>query len=160
MYTMSRETLDFYREMGVAGFTAPAELNRKELMQRDNRDSEICVYGRQILMVSAQCVRKNTAGCDHKSGILALKDRKGAKFPAKCCCDFCYNVIYNSVPLGLLRERKEISGCGYTGYRLTFTIENKKETTCILQLFSQAVQGNLPGESIPFTKGHYQRGVE
>ena len=160
MYTMSRETLHFYREMGVCGFTAPAELNRRELAARENRDSEICVYGRQILMVSAQCVRKNTAGCDKKSGILALKDRKGVQFPAKCCCDFCYNVVYNSVPLGLLRELKELSCCGYAGYRLSFTIEDKKETARILRLFSQAVQGILPEEAMPFTKGHYQRGVE
>ena len=160
MYTMSRETLDFYREMGVCGFTAPAELNRKELAVRDDRDSEICVYGRQILMVSAQCVRKNTAGCDKKSGILALKDRKGMQFPAKCCCDFCYNVLYNSVPLGLLRELKELSSCEYAGYRLSFTTENQKETARILRLFAQAMQGILPEDTMPFTKGHYQRGVE
>lgn len=160
MYTMSRETLDFYREMGIAGFTAPAELNRKELSRRDNRDSEICVYGRQILMVSAQCLRKNTAGCDHKSGILALKDRKGAQFPAKCCCDFCYNVLYNSVPLGLLRDFAEISESDYSGYRLSFTVESKKETTEILHLFSRAGSRVCSTDTLTFTRGHYQRGVE
>lgn len=160
MYTMSRETLHFYREMGVCGFTAPAELNRRELAVRENWDSEICVYGRQILMVSAQCIRKNTSGCDKKSGILALKDRKGVQFPAKCCCDFCYNVLYNSVPLGLLRELKELSSSGYAGCRLSFTIEDKKETARILRLFSQALQGIFPEDAMPFTKGHYQRGVE
>ena len=118
------------------------------------------MYGRQILMVSAQCVRKNTAGCDKKSGILALKDRKGMQFPAKCCCDFCYNVLYNSVPLGLLRELKELSSCEYAGYRLSFTTENQKETARILRLFAQAMQGILPEDTMPFTKGHYQRGVE
>lgn len=160
MYTMSNETLCFYRELGVRGFTAPAELNRRELALRDNRDSEICVYGRQILMISAQCLRKNSAGCDKKSGILALKDRKGAQFPAKCCCDFCYNVLYNSIPLSLIREYTEISEGDYTGYRLTFTVESKKETAHILQLFSQAARGILPTDSMTFTRGHYQRGVE
>lgn len=160
MYTMSNETLGFYRKLGVKGFTVPAELNRRELVLRDNRDSEICVYGRQILMISAQCLRNNTAGCDKKSGILALKDRKGAQFPAKCCCEFCYNVLYNSIPLGLVREYAEISAGEYTGYRLTFTVESKKETAYILHLFNQAAQGIIPSDSMTFTKGHYQRGVE
>lgn len=160
MYTMNSEALAFYRKLGVTGFTAPAELNRKELARRDNRDSEICLYGRQILMVSAQCLKKNTTGCDHKSGILALKDRKGAQFPAKCCCDFCYNVLYNSIPLGLIREFPEISELGFSGYRLSFTVENRKETVRILRMFAQAAQGVFPGDSMTFTKGHYQRGVE
>lgn len=160
MYTMNSEALTFYRKMGVAGCTAPAELNRKELARRDNRDSEICVYGRQILMVSAQCLKKNSTGCDRKSGILALKDRKGVQFPAKCCCDFCYNVLYNSIPLGLIRELPEISGLGFSGYRLSFTVESRKESAHILQMFAETARGIFPADSMTFTKGHYQRGVE
>lgn len=160
MYTMNTEALSFYRGLGVTRFTAPAELNRKELAVRQKADSELCIYGRQILMVSAQCLRKNTTGCDKKSGSLTLKDRKGMEFPAKCCCDFCYNILYNSVPLGLVREASELQGAGYRGLRLSFTTEQKNETERIMALFAEALQGHTPDETLRFTRGHYQRGVE
>ena len=111
-------------------------------------------------MISAQCLRKNTTGCDKKSGTLTLKDRKGVEFPAKCCCKFCYNILYNSVPLGLIREAAILKQAGYQGLRLSFTIEDRQETSNILQIFSDALDGHVPQELSGFTRGHYQRGVE
>ena len=160
MYTMNSEALSFYRMLGVERFTAPAELNRRELALRPQTDSELCIYGRQILMISAQCLRKNTTGCDRKSGTLTLKDRKGIEFPAKCCCKFCYNILYNSVPLGLVREAAALKEAGYRGLRLSFTTETKEETAKILQVFADALHGHVPQELPAFTRGHYQRGVE
>ena len=160
MYTMNNEAISFYRMLGVKRFTAPAELNRKELELRSRMDSELCIYGRQILMISAQCLRKNTTGCDKKSGTLTLKDRKGIEFPAKCCCKFCYNILYNSVPLGLVRETVSLKEAGYRGLRLSFTTETKDETVNILQVFADALEGHVPQDLPAFTRGHYQRGVE
>lgn len=159
MYTLNMETLAFYREQGATRFTAPAELNRHELKKRPNGDSEMVIYGRQLLMVSAQCLRQNTTGCDHKSGTLTLKDRKDIEFPAKCCCDFCYNMLYNSIPLGLFKEKDELENAGFAAFRLNFTTEDRAETTEILRLYRGAYDqtGNAPGR---FTRGHYQRGVE
>lgn len=159
MYTMNSEALDFYRAQGVARFTAPAELNRHELKKRQNGDSEMVVYGRQLLMVSAQCLRQNTTGCDHKSGTLTLKDRKGVEFPAKCCCDFCYNMLYNSIPLELFKEKENLEKDGFAAFRLNFTTEDRAETTEILRLY-RGVSGKAGNGSGRFTRGHYQRGVE
>ena len=159
MYTMNSETLDFYRAQGVARFTAPAELNRHELKKRQNGDSEMVVYGRQLLMVSAQCLRQNTTGCDHKSGTLTLKDRKGVEFPAKCCCDFCYNMLYNSIPLELFKEKENLEKDGFAAFRLNFTTEDRAETTEILRLY-RGVSDKAGNGSGRFTRGHYQRGVE
>lgn len=159
MYTMNSEALDFYRAQGVARFTAPAELNRHELRKRQNGDSEMVVYGRQLLMVSAQCLRQNTTGCDHKSGTLTLKDRKGVEFPAKCCCDFCYNMLYNSIPLELFKEKENLEKDGFAAFRLNFTTEDRAETTEILRLY-RGVSGKAGNGSGRFTRGHYQRGVE
>ncbi len=159
MYTMNVEALSFFRAQGVHRFTAPAELNRKELLHRPNGDSEVVIYGRQLLMVSAQCLRKNTTGCDQKSGTLTLKDRKGVQFPAICCCDFCYNMLYNSIPLGLFKEKEELARAGFAALRLNLTTEDQAETAQIFKL--------LHGDEDPaslmkgrFTRGHYQRGVE
>ena len=159
MYTMNTEAMEFYREIGVDRFTAPVELNRGELSHRQNQDSEMVIYGRQLLMVSAQCLRKNTTGCDHKSGTLTLKDRKGVQFPAKCCCDFCYNMLYNSIPLGLFREKEALGRAGFAAFRLNFTTEDRKETQHILRLFREEASGRTV-ENGKFTRGHYQRGVE
>lgn len=161
VYTMNREAQDFFRGMGTAGLTAPVELNRKELQTLDNRDTELIIYGYQVLMVSAQCTRKNTAFCDRKQAVLTLKDRKNARFTVQCRCDFCYNLIYNSVPLGLLKERDDAARLGFCGVRLQFTLEDAKETKSVLKMFAKAYgekrviqQGRL------FTHGHFQRGVE
>ena len=159
MYTMNSEALDFYRAQGVTRFTAPAELNRHELKKRQNGDSEMVVYGRQLLMVSAQCLRQNTTGCDHKSGTLTLKDRKGVEFPAKCCCDFCYNMLYNSIPLELFKEKEDLEKDGFAAFRLNFTTEDRAETAEILRLY-RGMSGKAENGSGRFTRGHYQRGVE
>ena len=159
MYTMNSEALDFYRAQGATRFTAPAELNRHELRKRQNGDSEMVVYGRQLLMVSAQCLRQNTTGCDHKSGTLTLKDRKGVEFPAKCCCDFCYNMLYNSIPLELFKEKEDLEKDGFAAFRLNFTTEDRAETAEILRLY-RVMSGKAENGSGRFTRGHYQRGVE
>ena len=48
---------------------------RRELRHRENAGSEMIVYGRLPLMHSAQCVRKNTFGCNGQEERLVLKDR-------------------------------------------------------------------------------------
>lgn len=73
MYTMNREAQEFFRDRGIAGLTAPVELNRRELGELDNSQTELIIYGYQVLMVSAQCTRKNTAFCDRKQAVLTLK---------------------------------------------------------------------------------------
>ncbi len=64
-------------------------------------NSEMVVYGYYPMMVSAQCVKKTCGTCDHQSGTVQLKDRYGNHFMTKSFCDFCYTVIYNSVPTSL-----------------------------------------------------------
>ena len=63
MYTWNDEAEAFWREEGVLKNTIPLELNEGELKHRDNRSSELLLYGYIPLMISAQCVRKNLFGC-------------------------------------------------------------------------------------------------
>ncbi len=161
MYTMNREAQEFFRSKGVSGMTAPVELNHRELRDLDNHDVELIVYGYQVLMVSAQCTRKNTAFCDRKKAVLTLKDRKNACFTVQCHCDFCYNLLYNSVPMGLLRERDEVAELGFCGGRIQFTLEDAKETKSVLKMFAKAYgEKGAIQQNRMFTHGHFQRGVE
>lgn len=161
LYTMNREAQEFFRSKGAAGMTAPVELNHRELRDLDNHDVELIIYGYQVLMVSAQCTRKNTAFCDRKKAVLTLKDRKNACFTVQCHCDFCYNLLYNSVPMGLLRERDEVAELGFCGGRIQFTLEDAKETKSVLKMFAKAYgEKGAIQQNRMFTHGHFQRGVE
>ena len=59
MYTWNDEAADFWKDQKVLRNTVPLELNEGEIRHRDNRDSEMLIYGYLPLMISAQCVHKN-----------------------------------------------------------------------------------------------------
>lgn len=162
VYTFNRESVEFFKEEGVTGFTAPVELNSKELGMRECGDSMLLLYGRLPMMVSAQCVFKTAGECGRKHGNYTLKDRKGVQFPVLSDCRFCQSTIYNSSPLSLLDQVKEVKRLNPEGYRLHFTLESKNEASNILQAFINNYYLNkndlFPGKD--FTRGHFKRGVE
>ncbi len=163
MYTFSNRTKYSFLELGIGGDTVPLELNRKELNARDNRGSEMIVYGYVPIMTSAQCIPKNFAGCQKTRGMYYLKDRYGVYFPVKNHCGECYNVIYNSRPLQFYSLAEELKDEGITKWRLNFTIENRKETEQILEDWCNGISHGFLKERFhhgEITYGHYKRGVE
>lgn len=160
----AKNTLD---KLGVMRTTVPLELNGKEIHARDNENSEMVIYGHYPMMISAQCIKKTCGKCDKNSSLVKLKDRYGKYFPTRTFCDFCYNVIYNSVPTGLLEETPQLFGEGFASLRLNFTVETKEEMKNLLDMFLGAyaqenknVKKKNPKEMPEFTKGHFKRGVE
>lgn len=160
----AKNTLD---DWGVLRTTVPLELNGKEIHARDNKNSEMIIYGHYPMMISAQCIKKTCGKCDKNSSFVRLKDRYGKYFPIRTFCDFCYNVIYNSVPTGLLEEAPQIFGEGFASLRLNFTGETKEEVKNLLDIFigtygqeNKNVKKKNPKEMPEFTKGHFKRGVE
>ncbi|MEY8426189.1 DUF3656 domain-containing protein [Lachnospiraceae bacterium 46-15] len=162
MYTYNRYAEEFWKERGITQTTAPLELNDRELAVRGCKNSEILVYGHLPMMVSAQCVRKNIDKCQKQSGLLYLKDRKGKRFPVKNNCCFCYNVIYNHVPLALFGNKKELDALAPVSLRLSFTVESPEKAAGIAQAFAEKfVEGRNAGYDFgDFTRGHFKRGVE
>ena len=126
-----------------------------------NTNSEMVVYGYLPMMVSAQCVQKNLNGCNHSYSLVRLKDRMGKYFPVKSYCTSCYSVIYNSLPLGLVKEADEIRSMHPAAVRLNFTIETLEETKEIAAAFAGTY---CKGIAVPaeqeYTKGHFRRKVE
>ena len=135
--------------------TVPLELNQKEIRRRDNKNSEMLLYGYYPLMTSAGCVHKNTVNCDKQSQITYLKDRYNVLFPVKNYCNDCYNVIYNSVPVLLFDEKNRLKEYGIQHFRMDFSVETAKEVENVLRLYDE---GN--GYLKDYTNGHYKRGVE
>lgn len=171
LYTWNDEAVDFWKEEGILRNTIPLELNEKELLHRDNRGSEMLVYGYLPLMLSAQCVKKNRYRCDGQDGKTFLKDRYDKVFPVLCCCHpwkikntggqkYCYNIIYNSIPFGLLKEKSRVTALGAESVRLAFTIEESLEAAKILEEFLDVYLRNQEPSKREFTKGHFKRGAE
>lgn len=161
LYTMNHRAQEFWEDQGILKDTMPLELNQYELDRRDNSQSEMIVYGYLPMMVSAQCIRKTMDGCDRKKSILWLKDRYGKEFPVKCRCDLCYNVIYNSVPLGLLAEAEKVKRLMPSSVRLAFTVEEAEETREVAGRFLAAYGGRMDKKpDREYTRGHFRRGVE
>ena len=160
IYLYNRETRAFWQELGLRRFTVSPELNTGEIADVGCEDSELVVYGRTALMTSAQCVKKTAGLCDRHPEVLYLKDRKGARFPVKTSCGFCYNTIYNGVPLVLLDCEEEIRRVRPMSLRLSFTTESGEETAAAVRLFAGMTEGfrlSFPGS---FTRGHFKRGIE
>ena len=155
LYTYNNYAKEAFAKFGVDRDTIPLELNQKEIRRRDNRNSEMVIYGHYPLMTTAGCVHKNTLACDKKSEITYLKDRYNVLFPVKNYCKDCYNVVFNSVPVLLFGEMNRLKEYGIRSFRLDFTIETGKETENVLNLY-------MGGKacSIEYTNGHYKRGVE
>lgn len=146
-------------------FTAPLELNSRELEEKGIRGEELMVYGNIPMMVTAQCLKKTLEGCTGRPELLWMRDRKGKEFPVKNHCRFCYNTIYNSSPLSLLADRSLIERLGPSVLRLSFTTEQPERIREVLKAFSEEFisgteKGGAPELSGEFTRGHFKRGAE
>lgn len=161
VYTMNSRAENFFARAGFRRNTMSLELNVREMHARENSSSEIVLYGRAPMMISAQCLQKTLNGCTHSFETLELRDRRHAVFPVQCCCDDCYNVIWNSLPTSLLAERRTVERLGCVSGRIHLTVENEEETRAVLRAFSEVYEGHEEAElSFEVTRGHFRRGVE
>lgn len=149
MYTFNDVSKSAFFEHGVSGDTVPLELNSREIMHRNNIGSQMIVYGYYPLMTTANCVHKNTKGCDKKQKLIYLKDRYNKSFAVCNNCKECYNTIYNSLPTMLTKNIGKLKEAGIRSFRYSFTIETPKQI--------KAVMDDKVAE---YTNGHYKRGVK
>ncbi len=162
LYHFNKQAKAFWEKAGIDSFTAPFELNYKELNDVGLENGELIIYGYQPMMVSAQCVLNTTKGCQKKKDRLTFMDRYHKSFTVKNLCDYCYNVIYNTAPLSLADQKKEIDELGPKAVRLHFTIENAAETRTILNLFEDVFirENEFRETEFEFTRGHFKRGIK
>ena len=149
MYTFNDVSKSAFFEHGVSGDTVPLELNSREIMHRNNIGSQMIVYGYYPLMTTANCVHKNTKGCDKKLKLIYLKDRYNKSFAVCNNCKECYNTIYNSLPTMLTKNIGKLKEAGIRSFRYSFTIETPKQIKAVMD-----------DKIAEYTNGHYKRGVE
>ena len=115
--------------------TLPVELCKDELQELINQNPDTFwewnVYGKQTVMLTTQCTRRNTEGCRKNQPDLTLVNSFRDAYGIHTVCQFCYNKIYQKQPVNLLEQRSELDSVAV--YRLRFTDEDEEETLRILQ---------------------------
>ena len=156
MNAFNSYSLDVLRSAGFLSVTASFELRIAQIEAlRKCINTEMIVYGRLPLMVSDQCIIKNSAGRCACQTPAQLSDRMGSVFPV--VKEFgCRNVIYNAHKLYLADKKDDIYSTGVWGMRLMFTTESARETV-------EVAKGYLGLSSYKpnvLTRGLYYRGVD
>lgn len=144
------------KNLDLLSATISFELNLPQIRDMSKSlGTELIAYGRLPLMLTENCVIKNTKGrcqCDRP---MALSDRKGAAFPV-VKENGCRNVILNSQKLFLADKLRDFQSLGLWAMRLMFTTENARECAEVTARYRN--KGHYePGG---FTRGLYYRGVD
>lgn len=155
-YAYNNMAASFIEQSGVTSMIVPVELNEKEIKKLKLRDSELIVYGKIPLMITANCIDKSTKGCHSpNSAFTTLKDRKNARLPVLTCCRYCYNLIYNSVPIYLADKNIIPDNYNISFIGIVFSDENRNDVRNIMDNVIHGRQADFE-----FTRGHFTRGVE
>ncbi|MEA4893670.1 MAG: DUF3656 domain-containing protein [Oscillospiraceae bacterium] len=150
------DTLQVLNAAGFLSATASFELRLSQIRDlRKPMNTEIIAYGRLPLMVSDQCIIKNSAGSCNCQNAVSLSDRTGQLFPVVKEAG-CRNVILNAHKLFLGDRRQDIGRCGLWGIRLLFTNEGAEECVRVADSFL----GKTDYVPNGLTRGLYYRGVE
>lgn len=175
MYVMNEQAKHFYLERGITHGTASVELNYGELLKLGISNMDLLVYGYLPLMISAQCVKKNTTGCKkvlseyketnsiqfNNGSPVVLIDRMQNQLSVRTNCRECYNTIYNSKCLSLLGESKDILSLSPKNIRLDFSFETGEEVKNVLHSFANVFKYGKESRLAEgeYTKGHFRRGI-
>ena len=91
----------------------------------------------------------------------SITDRYKTSFKVQTNCNYCYNVIYNSVPLSLHQNMDTSVELEGLGIRLDFTTESAKETKQIVDSYVKYMDTAKADFSYikEYTTGHYKKGA-
>ncbi|MCD7864125.1 MAG: U32 family peptidase [Lachnospiraceae bacterium] len=162
LYCWNREAKAFLLKE-FARLTMPYELNSRETRNLTDERMERVIYGYIPLMQSANCLYRTLGEChDTVYGKAVLTDRLHKRFSVQTDCRYCYNTIYNSVPLSL---HNKLDGLQGTNYCLQFTVESADEVCAVLDYYCGWLtdkKGRKPAHfpCEEFTTAHENRQVE
>ena len=162
VYTWNQEALKFW-EGKSQSFLMPVECNIHEWKNLQNEKAEYLCYGKIPMMVTANCIRKTKGACRNRGVSFAdsITDRYQANLQVQTNCNYCYNVIYNSVPNSLHQYLEQIEKLEGRGIRLDFTTESEQEMQQILEAYTEYMTIGSTDFSFlkDYTTGHYKKGA-
>lgn len=151
VYGYNQEAIQALVSLGADGLTYPIELTYHECRKlKSELPFELMVYGHLPMMVSANCIQRTSARCDHGNRILQLRDRMGKDMPVRCYCTYCYNQIFNAEPLVLYDLPDEVRALQPQCLRYDFSVE---PAAVVRQVLDGAVPRSM-------TRGHFRHGIE
>ena len=149
-------TMEVLRDAGFLSATASFELRMAQIRAMAKPlDTELIVYGRLPVMVSDQCIIKESAGRCNCQTPAQMSDRMGSVFPV--VKEFgCRNVIYNAHKLYLADKKEDLYSAGLWGLRMLFSTESARECVEV----AKGYMGLSDYRPNVLTRGLYYRGVE
>lgn len=156
LYSYNSRAMEVWKAFQGDSLTFPIEFNYREdcafseWAEKNALSTELLIYGRLPMMVTANCIEKTRNRCTKSNETIELKDRQNKTMPVRLYCKFCYNQIFNADIFSLFGLEKEIANLRPKSLRLDFTTESRKEVEEILR-------GKLPRN---FTRGHFHKGIE
>ena len=117
-------------------------------------DTEMIVYGRLPVMITDNCLIRNSSGHCSCHNPTQISDSKGGVFPV--VRDFkCRNVVYSSRKIFLADKQRNYSDIGLWGARLLFTTESSRECAEVAKSYLRLSAYRPNGLS----RGRYTKGV-
>ena len=149
-------TLEMLNQMGFLSATASFELRIAQVKDMAKPlDTELIIYGRLPLMVSDQCIIKESAGRCACQTPAQMADRMGSVFPVVKEYG-CRNVVYNAHKLYLADKKEDLYSAGLWGLRMMFTTESARECVEV----AKGHMGLSDYKPNVLTRGLYYRGVD
>ena len=150
------ETLYVLQKLGLKSATLSFELRFAEIREISKPiDTELITYGRLPLMITENCIVRNSTDACTCDSFTGLVDDQGALYPVEP--DFgCRNILLNSKKLFMADKRRTISSLGIWAQRLNFTTENAIECVTVMKRYMGLNDFKPPG----FTRGLYYKGTE
>ncbi|WP_297519190.1 U32 family peptidase [uncultured Clostridium sp.] len=160
------ESLKFYNQY-LEATPLSLEINRKEIksiVEKEKEGAIFFVYGKPEVMISEYCPIGSTFGgkntkreCNDAcvDSTFRLRDRMSEDLVVMTDL-FCRAHIYNTLPVNITSEMKDIKSIGVHTFRADFIDETYDETKAVL---SAIIKGE-PVKLGKFIKGHYRKGVE
>ena len=149
-------SLRVLKDLKLASATASFELRLSQIRNLVRTlDTEVIVYGRLPLMITENCIVRNSTGVCSCETFPGITDKNGFTFPVVKTYG-CRNMVLNSQKLFLADQREDYEEIGLWAVRLMFTTENARECVNVLRRYL----GEGDAEPGAFTRGLYYRGVE
>ena len=150
------EAISVLQKLGFKSATLSFELRLAEIREMYKPiDTELITYGRLPLMITENCIVRNSTDACTCDSFTGLVDEQGALYPVDP--EFgCRNILYNSKKLFMADKRRAISSLGIWAERLSFTTENAIECVTVMKRYLGLSDFKPSG----LTRGVYFRGVE
>lgn len=149
-------SLQVLKDAGLLSATVSFEQRIAQIKDlRKPIDTEMIVYGRFPLMVSEQCIIKNSSGNCSCTTPAQMSDRMGSVFPVAKEYG-CRNVVFNAHKLYLADKKEDLYSTGVWGLRLMFTTESSRECVEVAKTY----MGLSDYKPNVLTRGLYYRGVD